>query len=260
MPYSVIKSNPSNGTITIPDVVGNEVDTSLKLIGRNDPNYGQAIAENFVHLLENFSADTAPASPIQGQIWYDTQSYKLRTFDGLLWKPVNVVYQSTNTSVTATTVGVELGDILVYTNPSDSEDNKIQLWNGTEWKEPANVPLTSLSITGNPEISTASSSAKLIISDSGVLYSIEKEDFLADSVTPNLVQPGMVLLWTSASEPSGWLLCDGRSVSTTTYSTLFSAINIQYGIGDIPNTFKIPNITGPVSTGSGVTLNYIIKT
>jgi len=256
MSYSVIKSNPLNGTIAIPDIVGNEVNTSLKLIGRNDPNYGQAIAENFVHLLENFSADTAPLSPIQGQIWYDTVAYKLRVFDGLLWIAVNVVYQSTSTGP----ISADLGDILVITNPSDTEDNKIQLWNGTEWKEPANVPLTSLSITGNPGISTATSSAKLLISDSGVLYNIEKEDFLADSVTPNLVRSGMVMLWTSASEPSGWLRCDGRSVSTATYSTLFSAINVQYGIGNISNTFKIPSLTGPTSTGSGVTLNYIIKT
>lgn len=49
--------------------------TSLLLYGRDVPNYGERIAENFVHLLENFAGPTDPKSPIEGQLWFDTGSY-----------------------------------------------------------------------------------------------------------------------------------------------------------------------------------------
>lgn len=47
-------------------------DTSLLLYGRDVPNYGERIAENFVQLLENFAGPAAPQNPIEGQIWFDT--------------------------------------------------------------------------------------------------------------------------------------------------------------------------------------------
>ena len=51
-----------------------DTSTSLQLIGKNFANYGTEIATNFLHLLENFSNDTAPANPVTGQIWYDSSS------------------------------------------------------------------------------------------------------------------------------------------------------------------------------------------
>jgi len=38
------------------------------------------------------------------------------------------------------------------------------------------------------------------------------------------VNTGIVVPWGSASIPSGFLLCDGTSYSTTTYATLFAVI------------------------------------
>ena len=99
MPYNVNKSDPTLTTpIVVPDMPPglNTVDTSLKLIGRNYPNFGQALAENFVHLLENFSSSTPPSNPISGQLWYDTSlldSQILKVFDGNTWFPANGVHK-----------------------------------------------------------------------------------------------------------------------------------------------------------------------
>ena len=77
MPYVIRKSDGSI-LLTLSDgVVDNSTsqvngDTGLNLVGRSYTNYGQLVAENFVHLLENFANDTAPDSPLEGQIWYDT--------------------------------------------------------------------------------------------------------------------------------------------------------------------------------------------
>ena len=53
---------------------------------------------------------------------------------------------------------------------------------------------------------------------------------------------GMVVCWAGAagSVPAGWLLCDGASVATATYSALHSAIGYVYG-GAGAN-FNLPNL------------------
>lgn len=54
---------------------------------------------------------------------------------------------------------------------------------------------------------------------------------------------GMMLDWggTSATIPTGWLLCDGTAVSRATYATLFAAIASTWGSGDGSTTFNLPD-------------------
>ena len=54
------------------------------------------------------------------------------------------------------------------------------------------------------------------------------------------VNTGIVVPWGSASIPSGFLLCDGQSVSTTTYAALFAVIAYTYG-GSGGN-FNVPDL------------------
>jgi microcystin-dependent protein len=57
----------------------------------------------------------------------------------------------------------------------------------------------------------------------------------------------------AGAEPPGWLLCDGRAVSRTTYATLFAAIGAVHGAGDGATTFNLPDYRGrsPLGTGTG---------
>jgi microcystin-dependent protein len=56
-----------------------------------------------------------------------------------------------------------------------------------------------------------------------------------------LVTPvGSILWWTTPHPPEGWLLCDGRPVSRTTYSDLFEVIGTIFGAGDGSTTFNLP--------------------
>lgn len=52
---------------------------------------------------------------------------------------------------------------------------------------------------------------------------------------------------------SDWLLCDGRAVSRTTYSELFSLIGTTYGVGDGSTTFNLPDVKGRVIVGQDET-------
>jgi hypothetical protein len=47
-------------------------ETSLTFVGKNYTGYSKYIAENFLHLLENFASSSMPTNPTVGQLWYDT--------------------------------------------------------------------------------------------------------------------------------------------------------------------------------------------
>ena len=68
MPYDVKNYKGASIASVLEGTVNTQ--TPLKLVGQNYKNYGQLIAENFVHIVENFSRDIAPTNPIVGQLWY----------------------------------------------------------------------------------------------------------------------------------------------------------------------------------------------
>jgi hypothetical protein len=73
----------TNGTTfaTIPDGTINQ-SSSMTLVGKNYAGYGQFLDDNFIHLLENFSANTAPPAPLTGQLWWDSANTLLKVYGG----------------------------------------------------------------------------------------------------------------------------------------------------------------------------------
>ena len=72
---------------------------------------------------------------------------------------------------------------------------------------------------------------------------------------------GSIMLFAGNFAPQGWMYCNGATLSIQQYEALFSLLGTTYG-GDAEQVFKLPNLVGPVSTGSGTSLplNYIICT
>jgi hypothetical protein len=138
MPYTISFTDPTKfDTISVPDMPPgiNTVDTSLSLVGRGYPNYGQKIAENFVHLLENFSSPIPPQNPIEGQLWYDTSDPNnkvLRIMDGTAestrWPSANGIYQQGTDPRDSATQGLRVGDIWV-----DTASNQLKIFNSNDW-------------------------------------------------------------------------------------------------------------------------------
>lgn len=79
--YSIFKSD---GTLltTVTDGTVDSTSASIKFIGRGIIDYGQDVAENRLHVLENFANITAPSNPLTGQLWWDTNTNVLKVFDG----------------------------------------------------------------------------------------------------------------------------------------------------------------------------------
>lgn len=88
MAYNI---NKSDGSIvaTVPDGQIDAFSTSLTLIGRNYSGFGEALNENFIKLLENFSNTSQPPRAVRGQIWFDSSELKLKVYNGSAFVPVS---------------------------------------------------------------------------------------------------------------------------------------------------------------------------
>ena len=83
MAYTVNKTNSaaSPNQYTVQDGVLN-TQTDLNFVGKGYAGYGEIIAENFLHLIENFANTSAPTKPITGQLWWDSTNNKLQVYNG----------------------------------------------------------------------------------------------------------------------------------------------------------------------------------
>jgi microcystin-dependent protein len=66
-----------------------------------------------------------------------------------------------------------------------------------------------------------------------------------------LFMPGDLKITAAVALPTGWLLCDGSTISRTTYAALFAAISTAYGAGDGSTTFGLPDYRGRTIVGAG---------
>jgi microcystin-dependent protein len=73
------------------------------------------------------------------------------------------------------------------------------------------------------------------------------------SSTPTYVPTGGMMMWGTATAPTGYLLCDGSAVSRTTYSALFAVLGTAYGSGDGSTTFNVPDFRDRFPVGAGTT-------
>ena len=124
MAYTVNKSNSSASpnAYTVQDGVVN-TQTDLSFIGKGYAGYGESIAENFLHILENFSNTSAPTKPITGQLWWDSTNSKLKVYNGTSWLSSggSAPYQSAEPS------GISQGDMWI-----DSDTGQLYFHNGTQ--------------------------------------------------------------------------------------------------------------------------------
>jgi hypothetical protein len=133
MSYSINYSDLSKFPIVIEDGTI-DTTTDISLLGKSVSSYGRFVAQNFLHLLENFASPTEPENPISGQLWYDSANDLLKyyTKNGE-WKTASAKTVtnepppeiSGNTTINYTSVE---GDIWY-----DTSTNNLYIYNGTEW-------------------------------------------------------------------------------------------------------------------------------
>jgi microcystin-dependent protein len=123
----------------------------------------------------------------------------------------------------------------------------------------------------NPTVLDASGRANIFIAD-GVGYKFQLNDALDNVVwavdnvqvpkiatppAPAEVPPGGIVAYGGLTAPSGWLLCDGSAVSSTTYPNLYAVILNRFGGSG--SSFNLPNLQqrfplGKAVSGTGATV------
>jgi len=138
--YTLKFSDPNNSDVIVVEGTKistgkNNYDTSLDLIGPGYPNFGQATAQNFLKLLENFASPTPPVNPVKGQLWYDTSEpgrFVLRVNNGTLstnrWPSVSGTYQQPNDPAIEYPQSIREGDIWVDTSASQLKIRYSSRW------------------------------------------------------------------------------------------------------------------------------------
>lgn len=66
----------------------------------------------------------------------------------------------------------------------------------------------------------------------------------------NLVPSGTILPFGGPNAPSGWLLCNGLSVSQTAYPALYDVVGVLWG-NPGGGSFNVPNLVGAFARGIG---------
>jgi hypothetical protein len=155
MAYIINKYNGDQAATVEDGTINTTLD--LKLIGKNYAGYGEAQNENYTWLLENFAKSIAPPKAIIGQLWYDTDTQKLKVNNGVgKWRTLGVV-EIVASGSSSKIADLEQGDL--YWNTTNE-----QLW----CKSTTSNVLIGGKLTG---ISTLMKSST-VLSNTGVQYEI----------------------------------------------------------------------------------------
>ena len=125
MAYTIqFTDSAEKNPIVVEDGTINTV-TSIKLPGRNSTGYGAAIAEDLLHLLENFASPTEPSTPIEGQLWYNNNTEQLLIYDGTVWVSASGLKKSTTQPDNAQAL---TGDLW-----ADTDNQQLYMFTGSNW-------------------------------------------------------------------------------------------------------------------------------
>lgn len=119
------KLNLTDGSLLL-ELIDGKIDntsTDLTFIGKNYQGFGEVLNENFIALLENFNNTVAPTAPIQGQLWYDRTTGRLKIYDGS-------VFRNTDNTEYASSQPTEklAGDLWI-----NSQTEQLYFYNGSEY-------------------------------------------------------------------------------------------------------------------------------
>jgi len=253
--YTISSTNPSNSPITVQDQQINN-DTNLTFVGKNYFGYGPIIAEDFLHLLENFANIQPPSltvggQSIEGQLWYDKSQQQLNVYDGTQWNPVGAIKKSTIAPASAIN-----GDIWV-----DTANHQVYVYSGAAWllvgpqystgsKTGAQV-LPIIDISDTPRTVTgiyADGTLMAIVSNAAFTpkTTIVGFSYINQGITLNSGTPLPTKLWGRASE------ADALSINGTTIgSGNFLRSDI---VSTTSNPFRIRS-DGGLSLGGDLSFN-----
>lgn len=206
MTYRVKYTDGTKSPIIVQD---GDVDTStnLGLVGRGYTGFGEVVAENFLHLLENFSDETPPARPTEGQLWYNNTNSSMYYYTvAETWKKVgNVRVESFDPILNDGEVN---GDVWL-----NSTTNDFYVYNSPNWVLMANGDISTKVYTR-----TRKDNATPIVNHktTEIVVANKVVAIFSSDLTP----------WTPNSTGSNAEYLDDGSIMANIYGTIKLGINL----------------------------------
>lgn len=141
--------------------------------------------------------------------------------------------------LTAADLNAEFQNVLTNLTPAGVDDESADITAMRATKDPYSGSAAVLPTSLQEEIQEL---RYMIAQITGKTYWYQDAEA---SLTPT----GAILLWTTDTAPTGFLLCSGQAVNRTTYATLFALIGTTYGVGDGSTTFNVPDLRGRFPLG-----------
>lgn len=148
---------------TVPDGRLDTTSASIRFPGYGYLNYGEAVNENMLWIMQNFASSNVPSRPVTGQSWYDTSASVLKIYDGSSWTEVGNVLQQSSPPDPPSGQGILWFDTL---------RKQLHAWSGDEWLlvGPLGAELNNDPI--NPVIPSNSRLDAALISDGSRTHSV----------------------------------------------------------------------------------------
>lgn len=235
-------TNPAKPAITVDDGQLNQ-QTNLTFVGKNYAGYAKYIAENFLHLLENFARNTPPGtlsgegSPIEGQLWYDNSTgvNLLKIYDGAEWTAAGAVKKAASAPVIANS---NAGDLWVNTATA-----QLYVFSGSNWllvgPQFSSGKLTGPTVDEIIDTSNITHSVISFYANNSLIAIISKETFTPKSTVTGFatINQGFNLstvdstntsdlsrIWGTASKADA-LLVNGQTVDASNFLTTNGVTN-----------------------------------
>lgn len=142
--------------------------------------------------------------------------------------------------------------------------NQYKTFTGNSGSTTANSPTDTLNINGGTGLTSVATSDTVTIAMDNTsvtpgmvtnpsLLEIDAQGRITNAVSgpSDIGTPtGAMIQFGGSSAPSGWLLCDGASVSRTTFAALFAVLSTTYG-STSGTTFNVPDMVGKFALGEG---------
>ena len=213
MAYTI---NKTDGTV-VATIADGTIDnsTSLTLFGKSYSGFGELLNENLVKLLENSSSTSAPASPLKGELWFDSANNQIKVYDGTSFKPSG----GAKSQATAPT-SPSAGDLW-----HDTDDDQLYVYTGSEFLLVGPVYTSGQTLSGWKIETLASSGGNKVVSS---MYAGNTRVAILSKET-----------FTPSETQSGFATIKAGITLNSTLSAVFEGTNTQAANIDVSGTTNI---------------------